>query len=88
VSELTFLSAAAMAEQIRKKSISVSEVVEAHLQQIQNLNPKLNAFVQVDSGRARQTAREAEQALEEGNSLGPLHGVPVSIKSSISAVGL
>jgi Asp-tRNA(Asn)/Glu-tRNA(Gln) amidotransferase A subunit family amidase len=88
VSELTFLSAAAMAERIRRKEISVSEVVEAHLQQIQKLNPKLNAFVQVDSGRARQTAREAEQALEEGKSLGPLHGVPVSIKSSISVAGL
>ncbi len=53
MSGLTFLSAVSMAEQIRKKKISPVELVEAHLAQIEKLNPRLNAFVLVDAERAR-----------------------------------
>lgn len=77
-----------MAEQIRNKKISPVELVEAHLAQIEKLNPKLNAFVQVDSDRARQAARDAEAAVMQEKPIGPLHGVPVSIKSSIAVAGL
>jgi Asp-tRNA(Asn)/Glu-tRNA(Gln) amidotransferase A subunit family amidase len=88
VSDLTFLSAVSMAEQIRKRKISAVELVEAHLAQIQKLNPKLNAFVQVDAEGARRTAHDAEIAVMQEDTLGPLHGVPVSIKSSISVAGM
>src|ERR1700730_9341848 len=84
--ELTFLSAVSMAEQIRQKRFSPVELVEAHLARIEELNPKLNAFVQVDAERARQQARVAERS--RGEKLGPLHGVPLSIKSSIEVAGL
>ena len=57
MSDLTFLPAVVMAEQIRKKKISPIELVDAHLRQIEKLNPKLNAFVQVDAERARRAAR-------------------------------
>src|ERR1700737_4886747 len=86
--ELTFLSAVSMAEQIRQKRFSPVELVEAHLARIEELNPKLNAFVQVDAERARQQARVAEADLSRGEKLGPLHGVPLSIKSSIEVAGL
>jgi Asp-tRNA(Asn)/Glu-tRNA(Gln) amidotransferase A subunit family amidase len=86
--DLNFLSAVGMAQQIREKKISPVELVEAHLAQIENLNPKLNAFVQVDADRARQAAQTAESALLQQKPLGPLHGVPISIKSSISVAGL
>jgi Asp-tRNA(Asn)/Glu-tRNA(Gln) amidotransferase A subunit family amidase len=86
--DLNFLSAVAMAEQIRQHKISPVELVEAHLTQIKNLNPKLNAFVQVDADRARQAAQTAVSALMQQKPLGPLHGVPISIKSSISVAGL
>jgi amidase len=86
--ELTFLSAVSMAEQIRQKRLSPVELVEAHLARIEELNPKLNAFVQVDAQRARQQARVAEADLSRGEKLGPLHGVPLSIKSSIEVAGL
>jgi Asp-tRNA(Asn)/Glu-tRNA(Gln) amidotransferase A subunit family amidase len=88
MSELTFLSAVAMAEQIRRKKLSPVELVEAHLTRIEQLNPKLNAFVQVDGERARRAAQAAESAVTRGEKLGPLHGVPISIKSSIDVAGL
>jgi Asp-tRNA(Asn)/Glu-tRNA(Gln) amidotransferase A subunit family amidase len=77
-----------MAEQIRKKQLSPIELVDAHLARIENLNPRLNAFVQVDAEGARSQARAAEDAVLRGEKLGPLHGVPLSIKSSIGVAGL
>ena len=86
--DLTFLSAVCMAEQIREKRLSPVELVEAHLTRIQELNSKLNAFVQVDAEGARQQALWAEAAVRDGRELGVLHGVPLSIKSSIEVAGL
>jgi Asp-tRNA(Asn)/Glu-tRNA(Gln) amidotransferase A subunit family amidase len=86
--DLNFLPAIAMARQIRDKEISPVEIADAHLSKIERLNPKLNAFVHVDGDRVRQQAREAEMAVMSGEVLGPLHGVPVSIKSSVYVAGL
>jgi len=88
MSDLTFLPAVSMAERIRKQEISPVDLIGAHLEQIERLNPRLNAFVQVDTERARQSARDAASAVMNGAKLGPLHGVPVSIKSSFSVEGL
>src|ERR1700685_4107651 len=88
MSELTFLPAVVMAEQIRKSALSPVELVEAHLTLIEKLNPKLNAFVHVDAEGARRQARAAEEAVTRHEKLGPLHGVPVSIKSSVEVKGM
>jgi len=88
MSELTFLSAVSMAQQIREKKVSPVELLEAHLARIESLNPRLNAFVQVDAASAREQARHAEDAVMRKHNLGPLHGVPLSIKSSIAVSGL
>src|SRR2546423_922773 len=88
MAEINFLSAARMAEQIRSQQLSPHELVEAHLAQIERLNPKLNAFVQVDAEGAYRQAREAESAVKQGKQLGPLYGVPISIKSSIEVAGM
>lgn len=88
MSELTFLSAVSMAEQIRQRKISPVELVDAHLARIANLNPRLNAFVQVDAVRARRDAQRLESAAIRGEFKGPLHGVPISIKSSLDVAGL
>jgi Asp-tRNA(Asn)/Glu-tRNA(Gln) amidotransferase A subunit family amidase len=88
MSQLTFLPAVAMAEQIRTKKISPVELLDSHLAQIEKLNPRLNAFVEVDTEHARKAAQEAESAVMRGKQIGPLHGVPISIKSSISVAGL
>jgi Asp-tRNA(Asn)/Glu-tRNA(Gln) amidotransferase A subunit family amidase len=86
--ELTWLSATSMASHIRRRKLSPIELVEAHLTQVERLHPKLNAFVQVDAEGARRQARAAESDLARKKRLGPLHGVPVSIKSSINVAGL
>lgn len=88
MSELTFLSATAMAEQVRQKKISPVELFDAHLARIAQLNPSLNAFVALDEERARRDARVLEAAATRGELRGPLHGVPISIKSSIDTAGL
>jgi len=91
LSEVVFSSLVEMAEQVSARKISPVELLEAHLARIEKLNPKLNAFVEIDSDRARAQAKAAEAGLR-GNSrtdsLGPLRGVPISIKSSIDVAGL
>jgi len=84
----TFLSAVEMARQIREKKISPVDLAEAHLDKIQRLNPTLNAYVHVDPERVRSQARRAEASLPNKAALGPLHGVPISIKSSLDVSGM
>lgn len=86
--DLTFLPAVTLAQHIREKKVSAVEVAEAHLQKIERLNPKLNAFVEVNPERVRSEAGEADAAVGSGTALGPLHGVPISIKSSIEVAGM
>jgi Asp-tRNA(Asn)/Glu-tRNA(Gln) amidotransferase A subunit family amidase len=88
MSELTSLSAVEIAEQVRRRQVSPVEVVEAHLARIDTVNPRINAFVDLDRERALREARAAEAALRAGGELGPLHGVPISIKSSIDVAGM
>ncbi|MCU1301416.1 MAG: Amidase [Candidatus Sulfotelmatobacter sp.] len=88
MNQINFLSAVVMAEQIRKKEISPVELIEAHLAQIERVNPIVNAFVQVDADGARRAAHHAETAALQGKTLGPLHGVPISIKSSLQVAGM
>jgi Asp-tRNA(Asn)/Glu-tRNA(Gln) amidotransferase A subunit family amidase len=84
----TFLPAVTMAQQIREKKISPVELAKAHLEKIDRLNPRLNAFVHVDHDQVRRDARAAENAVMSGQTLGPLHGVPISVKSSLEVAGL
>jgi Asp-tRNA(Asn)/Glu-tRNA(Gln) amidotransferase A subunit family amidase len=84
----TFFPAVEMAQEIREKKISPVELAEAHLAKIEKLNPQLNAFVHVEAERVRCEARAAEAAVMSGKCVGPLHGVPISIKSSIDIIGL
>ena len=77
-----------MARQIRERKISALELVDLHLQKIERLNPKLNAFVQVDPERVRNGARRAQESVSRGEGKGPLHGVPISVKSSVAVAGM
>jgi Asp-tRNA(Asn)/Glu-tRNA(Gln) amidotransferase A subunit family amidase len=91
VEEVLYGSLIGMAEQVRAGEISPVELVDAHLERIEKLNPKLNAFATVDAERARARAKVAEAAVSAPsgkNALGSLHGVPVSIKSSVDVAGL
>ncbi|MGA2697123.1 MAG: amidase, partial [Terriglobales bacterium] len=77
-----------MAEGIRRGEVSPIELVDAHLSRIEQLNPQLNAFARVDADGARRRARVAEEQVKSHRTLGPLHGVPISIKSSIEVAGM
>ena len=87
MSDLNYLSATSMAELVRQKKISPVELAQAHLDRIAQVNPKLNAFVQVDVDRVLQEARASESAFARGEIRGPLHGVPLSIKNSVETAG-
>jgi len=86
--EWIYESAAAMAAGIRKKEISAYELVGACLRQIEEVNPRLNAVAQLRAERALEEARQADQALARGNVIGPLHGVPFTLKDAIEAKGM
>ncbi len=78
--ELCFTPATELASRIRRRDLSPVEVVDAFLDRIEDRNGRINAYVIVLEEEARGKAREAERALDSGEPLGPLHGVPVAIK--------
>lgn len=86
--EVYFLPATVLAEKIRNKKLSPIDVVEAYIKRIEQLNPLLNAFIETDFDGARHAAQLAEKKIARHETLGPLHGVPISIKSSIEVKGM
>jgi amidase len=86
--KLIYASATALAQSIRAKEISSEELVDAYLQQIEEVNPQLNAVVQLTADAARAQAREADAVLAKGHIRGPLHGVPMTIKDNIETTGV
>ena len=86
--ELFTLSAARMAAAIRAREISPVEITQALLDRIAALDPLLNAFVTVTADMALSTAKRAEAAVLRGDALGPLHGVPLSLKDSFALRGV
>jgi amidase len=86
--ELIYASATALARRIRDREVSALEVVQAHIQRIEQVNPDLNAVVQLAAEQALHQARAADVALARGQLVGPLHGVPFTVKDWIDAAGL
>ena len=86
--EVVWSSALDLAARIRQKDVSPVEVTEAILGRIEALNPRLNAFCLVAADQSRASALDAEVAVMKREPLGPLHGVPVSIKDVIFTRGL
>ena len=85
---LVNLSATEMAQLVREKQVSPMALVQAHLDRIEFLNPKINAFATINSGKALEDARQAEAALMRGDTDKPLLGVPITIKSCIDVQGM
>ncbi|WJR79519.1 amidase [Bradyrhizobium sp. NP1] len=81
-------SASELATAIRTKQLTSKAVVEAHLDRIAQVNPKLNAIVQLTAEIARKEADEADAALARGEIKGPLHGVPMTIKDTLETSGV
>src|SRR5262245_36613031 len=88
MNELIYGSASALACAIRAKEVSAAEVVQAYIQRIEAVNPQLNAVVQLRAEAAQAEARAADAALARGQIIGPLHGVPMTIKDSLDTAGV
>jgi amidase len=84
---LHYGTVAEIAEGVRAKKLSPVEIVAEHLERIEEVQPKLNAFVHIDAEGAHAQARCAEDAVRRGAELGPLHGVPITLKSCIDVAG-
>ncbi len=76
-----------MAAEVRGRNVSPRELIRSHLDRIERLNPQVNALVHVDTENAARAAQAAETAVMHKAELGPLHGVPVTIKSCIDVEG-
>ena len=86
--EICFLTAADLAEKIRSKEVSAKEVMETHLDQIERVNPKVNAIVTYLPEQAMEGARAADKMLAKGDAVGPLHGLPVAHKDLVETQGI
>ena len=86
--ELTSLSLTEAASLICAREVSPVELTEACLNRIEAWDPIINAFITVAQEQALDTAAACERAITDGNSLGPLHGVPIGIKDNIDTAGL
>ncbi len=86
--DLPFLSASELSALIRNKEVSPVEVTETYLKRIDELDFKFNSFLVVLREQALQQAREAEQAIAQGNYLGPMHGIPVGVKDQLWTKGI
>jgi len=84
---LHFQSAVAIARQIRERKISAADALEHFLARVAKYNPKLNAIIWLDVERARARAKAADAAFAKGETWGPLHGVPMTIKESYNVAG-
>jgi amidase len=88
-SDICFMTAADITRAIRQKKLSAREVMEAHLRQIQRVNPKVNAVVTlVPEDQLMAQAQAADEALAHGRWLGPLHGLPVGVKDLHETKGI
>ena len=87
MSSIVLKSAKEQAAAIRQRAISASELLEAHFQQIDRLNPDINAVIWQDREGAKATAWDIDNETAKGQFRGPLHGVPVTVKESFDLTG-
>jgi aspartyl-tRNA(Asn)/glutamyl-tRNA(Gln) amidotransferase subunit A len=85
---MNYADATELAALIRSKQVSPVEIVQSHLDRIQAVNPKLNAIVTLVAEWALEAARSAETAAIAGGDLGPLHGVPFTVKDALDTAGV
>lgn len=85
---LPFLTVAELAQLIQQREVSPVDVVQAYLDRIDQVDSKLNSYITVCRDEALEEARLAEEAIAAGNYLGPMHGIPVSVKDQMKTRGI
>jgi len=86
--EMNDLTASEMKDALASRKVSAQELLELHLDRVKALNPVYNAVVALDEEGARSQARAADEAIAKGIGVGPLHGVPMTIKDSFAVAGM
>ncbi len=85
--DLAFLSAAELAAKLQAREISARELLEHHLARVERHNPALNAVIWMDADRARADADASDRRRAAGEALGPLDGIPTTVKESFDLTG-
>ena len=88
MSEAIYWSASSIAAEIRAGNLTSRAIVDACLERIEQVNPKINAVVQLVAERACREADELDRLAANGRFMGPLHGVPITIKDSLDSEGI
>ena len=86
--ELVFQTATELAGRIRSKEVSAIEVLEAHLRQIERVDPEVNAICTLTAEDARSAARDLDRSMAAGEEPGPLHGLPIGVKDLVATKGV
>jgi amidase len=88
MSDIALQPAHALAEAIRRRDVSSRELLELYLTRVEAINPPLNAIVTLDPDAARTAADAADASLARGDDVGPLHGVPMTVKDTYQTAGM
>ncbi|TFG09043.1 MAG: amidase [Promethearchaeota archaeon] len=86
--DLAYMSAVDMVEKLKTQEISSLEITELMIERIEKINPIINAFCTPTHDLARETAKYADDLIKKGEPLGPLHGLPISIKDEMPIKGV
>ncbi|MET9259879.1 amidase [Amycolatopsis sp. NPDC004079] len=86
--EICYLPARELARRLRTREVSAREVLQAHLDRIEQVNPQINAIVTLTAERALSEAAAADERLAHGEEVGPLHGIPVAHKDTHDVAGV
>ena len=86
--DIPLLSATSLGAAIESKQLSPVEAVEAYLERIERVDPKVNSYITLCADQALRDARQAESEIQRGEYRGPLHGVPVAVKDQIHTKGI
>ena len=86
--DIPFLSATQLASLIEARQVSPEEALYAYLDRIEQVGPKVNAYITVCADEAVQQARQAGQEIQQGRYRGPLHGIPVAVKDQVHTTGI
>ncbi|WP_037356041.1 amidase [Amycolatopsis orientalis] len=86
--EICYLPARELARRLRDRELSAREVLQAHLERIEQVNPRINAIVTLTAERATSEAAAADERLAHGEEVGPLHGIPVAHKDTHDVAGV
>jgi len=87
-SEICYLTASQQRQKLLDGELSAREIMNAHLAQIERVNPKVNAVVTLLPERAIEGAAEADEKQARGEELGPLHGLPIAHKDLVETKGI